>query len=162
MKITRTLCILFYTLTLSSCFRSADFTPVLYNNASNRHHELTDGNVGGSDDEWMSLINEFEAVIAADPNGEWADDAQYAIGSCWIWLSKGKDPVCIQHAIDALEKLLENYPDTPLVADAHYWLGACHFQLGDDNRATIHYQRVTSEYFNHSMSDLAQFNLARI
>ena len=162
MKITGTFCILFYTLTLSSCFRSADFTPVLYNNASSRHHELTDGNVGGSDDEWMSLIKEFEAVITANPNGEWADDAQYAIGSCWIWISKGKDPLRIQRAIDSLEKLLENYPDTPLVADAHYWIGTCHFQLGDDNRATIHYQRVTNEYFNHSMSELAQFNLARI
>lgn len=110
----------------------------------------------------MALINEFETVIAANPSGEWADDAQYAIGSCWIWLSKGTDPVRIRYAIDALEKLLVNYTDTLLVADAHYWLGSCHFQLGDDNRATIHYQRVTNEYFNHSMSELAQFNLARI
>lgn len=162
MKITRTFCILFYTLTLSSCFRSADFTPVLYNNASNRHHELTDGNVGGSDDEWMSLINEFEAVIAADPNGDWADDAQYAIGSCWIWLSKGTDPVRIRHAIDSLEKLLVNYTDTPLVADAHYWLGSCHFQLGDNNHAAIHFQKVINDFFSHSISELAQFDLARI
>ena len=162
MKITRTFCILFYTLTLSSCFRSADFTPVLYNNASNRHHELTDGNVGGSDDEWMSLINEFEAVIAADPNGDWGDDAQYAIGSCWIWLSKGTDPVRIRHAIDSLEKLLVNYTDTPLVADAHYWLGSCHFQLGDNNHAAIHFQKVINDFFNHSISELAQFDLARI
>lgn len=161
-KITGVCSFLFYVLTLSSCFRSADLTPVMYNHASNRHHALTDRNVGGSDEEWMSLIKEFEAVVTANPSGEWADNAQYAIGSCWIWLSKGSDPVRIRRAIDAIEKLLDNYPDTPLVADAHYWLGACHFQLGDDNRATIHYQRVTSEYYNHSMSELAQFNLARI
>ena len=134
----------------------------MYNSASNRHHQLTDGKVGESEDEWMSLIKEFEAIVTANPSGDWADDAQYAIGSCWIWLSKGKDPVRIQHAIDALEKLLENYPDTPLVADAHYWIGTCYFQLGDDNRATIHLQRIINNYFNHSISELAQFNLARI
>ena len=162
MKISGISILLSIVATLSSCFRSADLTPAMYNSASNRHHQLTDGKVGGSEDEWMSLINEFEAVITVDPNGEWADDAQYAIGSCWIWLSKGTNPVRIQRAIDALEKLLDDYPDTPFLADAHYWLGACYFQLGDDNRATIHYQRVTNEYFNHSMSELAQFNLARI
>ncbi|MDE0301126.1 MAG: N-acetylmuramoyl-L-alanine amidase [Candidatus Poribacteria bacterium] len=162
MKIAGVFLFLFYVLTLPSCFRSADLTPVMYNNASIRHHGLTDRNVGGSDDEWTALIKEFEAIVNANPKGEWADDAQYAIGSCWIWLSHGTEPVRIQYAIDALEKLLDHYPDTPLVADAHYWLGACHFQLGDDNRATTHYQKVTNEYFNHSMSELAQFNLARI
>ena len=110
----------------------------------------------------MALIKEFETVVAANPSGEWADDAQYAIGSCWIWLSKGTDPVRIRHAIHALEKLLENYPDTPLVADAHYWLGTCHFQLGDNNHAVIHFQKVINDFFSHSISELAQFDLARI
>ena len=147
---------------LSSCFRSADLTPTMYNSAANRHHQLTDGKVGESVDEWMSLIKEFEAIVAANPRGEWADDAQYAIGSCWIWLSKGTNPARIQHAIDALERLLENYPDTTLVADAHYWLGTCYLQLGNDNRATIYLQKVINNHFNHSISELAQFNLARI
>ena len=66
----------------------------------------------------MELIEEFEAIVAADPSGDWADDAQYAIGSCWIWLSKDSDPTSLQHAIKALEKLLKNYPDTPFAADA--------------------------------------------
>ena len=154
--------LLSFVITLFSCFRSADLTPAMYNSASNRHHQLTDVKVSGSEDEWMTLIKEFRAIVAANPSGERADDAQYAIGSCWIWLSKGTDPARIRHAIDALEKLLENYPDTPLAADAHYWIGTCQFQLGDDNRATIHLQRVINNYFNHSISELAQFNLARI
>ena len=110
----------------------------------------------------MALIKEFETVVAVNPSGEWADDAQYAIGSCWVWLSKGTDPVRIRHAIDALQKLLDDYPDTPLVADAHYWLGTCRFQLGDNNHATIHFQKVINDFFNHSISELAQFDLARI
>ena len=134
----------------------------MYNSASNRHHQLTDVKVSGSEDEWMALIEEFEAIIDANPSGEWADDAQYAIGSCWIWLSKKTDPVRIQHAIDALEKLLENYPDSPLAADAHYWLGDCHRQLGDDSLAATHYQKVINDYFNHPKSELAQFDLAQI
>lgn len=162
MKKTGAFIFLSFVITLSSCFRSADLTPAMYNSASNRHHQLTDGKVGGSEDEWILLIEEFEAIVAANPSGEWADDAQFAIGSCWIWLSKGADSVYLQRAIDALEKLLENYPDTPLVADVHYWLGTCQFQLGDDNRATIHLQKVINNYFNQSISELAQFNLARI
>ena len=154
--------LLSFVMTLSSCFRSVDLTPAMYSSASNRHHQLADRKVGGSEDEWMSLIEEFEAIVAANPSGECADDAQYAIGSCWIWLSKKTDPVRIQHAIDALEKLLENYRDTLLVADAHYWLGACHFQLDDSNHAAMHYQKVINDYFNHSISELAQFDLAQI
>ena len=134
----------------------------MYNSASNRHHQLTDRKVGSSEDEWRELIKEFEAVVAANPSGEWADDAQYAIGSCWIWLSKDMDPVRIRHAIDALEKLLANYTDTPLVADAHYWLGTCHFQLGENSRAVIHFQKVINDFFNRSISEFAQFDLARI
>ena len=162
MKRTSVFALFSFVITLSSCFRSADLTPAMYNSASNRHHQLTDRTVGGSEDEWMALIKEFETVVAANPSGEWADDAQYAIGSCWIWLSKGSDPVRIRHAIHALEKLLENYPDTPLVADAHYWLGTCHFQLGDNNHAAIHFQKVINNFFSHSISELAQFDLARI
>ena len=110
----------------------------------------------------MVLIEEFEAIIDANPSGEWADDAQYAIGSCWIWLSNTTDPVRIQRAIEALEKLLENYPDSALAADAHYWLGDCHRQHGDDGLAAMHYQKVINDYFSHSKSALAQFNLAQI
>ncbi len=162
MKRTSVLILFSFVITLSSCFRSVDLTPAMYNNASNRHHQLTERKVGGSEDEWVALIKEFEAVVAASPTGEWADDAQYAIGSCWIWLSKGTNPVRIRHAIDALEKLLENYADTPLVADAHYWLGTCYFLLGDNNLAAQRFQTVINEFFNHSMSELAQFDLARI
>ena len=134
----------------------------MYNSASNRHHQLTDSKVDESEDEWRSLIEEFEAIVAADPDGEWADDAQYAIGSCWIWLSKDTDTEPILNAIGALEKLLKNYPDSPLVADAHYWLGDCCVQIGADDLAAIHYQKVINAYFNHPMSELAQFNLAQI
>ena len=134
----------------------------MYNTASNRHHQLTEGKLDTSEDEWMELIEEFEAIVAADPSGDWADDAQYAIGSCWIWLSKDSDTASLQHAIKALEKLLKNYPDTPFAADANYWIGNCHLRLGDEDRAVIYYQRILNDYFHRPISDLAQFNLAQI
>ncbi len=134
----------------------------MYNSASNRHHQLTEGKLDTSEDEWMALIEEFEAIVAANPGGDWADDAQYAIGSCWIWLSKDSDPTSLQHAIKALGKLLKNYPDTPFAADANYWIGNCHLRLGDNDRAVIYYQRILNDYFHRPISDLAQFNLAQI
>ena len=75
---------------------------------------------------------------------------------------KTTGPARIQNAIEALEKLLQGYPDTPLAADAHYWLGDCYLQLGDDNRAAIHYQKVTNDYFDQLISEQSQFKLARI
>ena len=162
MKKIDVLILLSFVITLSSCFRSADLTPALYASASNRHHQLAKGEGAGSEGEWISLIEEFEAIVAINPDGEWADDAQYAIGSCRIWLSKGADLGSLQHAIDALEKLLKNYPDTPLAADAHYWIGNCYLQLGDANRAATHYQKVINDYFDQTVSELAQFNLAQI
>ena len=118
------------------------------------------GRVPASNQAWVSLIEEFQGIINADAKGEWADDAQYAIGSCWMWLRQDAELPPIQRAIGAFQKLIQDYPESQHVPEAHYWLGHCHALLGDHNRAATHYQDVISRYLDHPIADEAQLQLS--
>ena len=57
----------------------------LYSAASAKHYQLARGEILSTEAEWVSLIEEFQRTIDAEAEGEWADDAQYAIAS-WLAL----------------------------------------------------------------------------
>ena len=44
------------------------------------------------------------------------------------WDNKNEQPA-LDNAIAALTTLLQDYPDSPYAAEAHYWLGDCHDRL---------------------------------
>ncbi len=134
---------------------------LLYSAASAKHHQLVHGEIPATEAEWGSLIKEFQRTIDADKEGEWADDAQYAIASCWLWLGQRNEQPGLDNAITALKKLLQNYPDSPHAATAHYWLGDCYDRLGDRGAAVTHYQTVIGHYLNHTIADKAQLRLGR-
>ena len=133
----------------------------LYSAASAKHYQLARGEILSTEAEWVSLIEEFQRTIDAEAEGEWADDAQYAIASCWLWLGQSNEQPAIDNAIDALNKLHQDYPDSPHAADAHYWLGDCYNRLGDHSKAVAHYQTVISRYPADSAADKAQLRLGR-
>ena len=133
----------------------------LYSAASAKHYQLARGEILSTEAEWVSLIEEFQRAIDAEAEGEWADDAQYAIASCWLWLGQSDEQPAVDNAIDALNKLHQDYPDSPHSADAHYWLGDCYNRLGDHSKAVAHYQMVISRYPNDSAADKAQLRLGR-
>jgi N-acetylmuramoyl-L-alanine amidase len=133
----------------------------LYSAASAKHYQLARGEIPSTEAEWVSLIEEFQRAIDAEAEGEWADDAQYAIASCWLWLGQSNEQPAVDNAIDALNKLHQDYPDSPHAADAHYWLGDCYNRLGDHSKAVAHYQTVISRYPNDSAADKAQLRLGR-
>ena len=95
----------------------------LYRAAAAKHFQLAHGEMPSTDAEWDSLIKDLQDVINADAEGEWADDSQYAIASCWLWLGQGNEQPALDKAIAALKKLVQDYPDSPHAAEAHYWLG---------------------------------------
>ena len=107
------------------------------------------------------MIEEFQSVIDADAEGEWADDAQYAIASCWLWRGQRNKQPALDNAIAALKKVVQDYPDSLYAAEAHYWLGDSHDQLGDYGKAVPHYQTIISRYPNHAIADKAQLRLGR-
>ena len=133
----------------------------LYRAAAAKHYQLAHGEVPSTRAEWHSLIKEFQGAIEADTEGKWADDAQYATASCWLWLGQRNEQPALDNAIAALKKLLQDYPDSPYAAEAHYWLGDCHDRLGDYGKAVPHYQKVISRYPNHAIADKAQLRLGR-
>ena len=133
----------------------------LYAAASAKHYQLVHGEIPSTEAEWGSLIEKFQRVIDADVEGEWADDAQYAIASCWLWLGQGYEQPVLDNAIAALKKLVQNYPNSPYAPEAHYRLGDSYDRLQDYGKAVPHYQTIISRYSNHALADKAQLRLGR-
>lgn len=136
-------------------------TSFLYRAAAAKHYQLAQGEIPSTEAEWDSLIEEFQGIINADAEGEWADDSQYAIASCWLWLEQGNEQPALDNAITALKKLVQDYPNSPHAAEAYYWLGDSYDRLGTYNKAVPHYQTVISRYPNHAVADKAQLRLGR-
>ena len=133
----------------------------LYRAAAAKHYQLAHGEIPSTEAEWKSLIEDFQDVIDADAEGKWADDAQYAIASCWLWLGQRDKQPALDNAITALKKLVQDYPNSLYAAEAHYWLGDCYDRLGNYGKAVPHYQAVISRYPNHAIADRAQLRLGR-
>ena len=166
MKIHTYLLILFISLLLAC----APVTPpspappdasTLYRAAAAKHYQLAHGEIPSTEAEWNSLIAKFQGTIDADTEGEWVDDAQYAIASCWLWLGQRNEQPALDNAITALTTLLQDYPNSPHAAEAYYWLGDCHDRLQDHGKAVPHYQTIVSRYPNHAIVDKAQLRLGR-
>ena len=56
-----------------------------YKEASHRYHSYAGGEKDATVEEWRALVLEFEKIIDTDPQGPFADNAQYAIASSWVW-----------------------------------------------------------------------------
>ena len=133
-----------------------------YRSTSSRHQAYASGQVRATAAEWQVLISEYQEVIDMNAQGPSADDAQYAIGSSWIWSIKAGDTEAPQQAIEAFQKLIRNYPNSQYVPQAHYWLGRCYAYIGDDYQAITQYQIVESRYSGSEIFHLAQLELARV
>ena len=133
-----------------------------YKEASLRHHAYASGEKDATAEEWRALVLEFEDVIDTDPDGPYADNAQYAIASSWVWNIKAGDSEAPQHAIKALQKLIHNHPNSQYVPDAHYWLGRCYDYINMDYQAITQYQIVENRYADSELLESAQLELARL
>ena len=133
-----------------------------YEGAALRHRAYTSGQTHATATEWHTLISDFQEVIDTDPQSPAADDAQYAIASSWVWQIKTGATDAPHQAIEAFQKLIRNYPNSPYVPQAHYWLGRCYAYIGHDYQAITQYQIVGNRYAGSEISDLAQLGLARV
>ena len=149
-------------LSLAICLTVGCMSMPGYKEVSERHHAYASGETLGTLSDWHTLISEYEAVLRMDAQGASADDAQYAIASCWIWCVKAGDPEAAHRAIEAFQKLIRTYPDSPYVPQAYYWLGRSYSHLGDSTRAVQNYQVVTNRYAEADIAEKAQLELGRI
>ena len=157
MKIWCSCLLILFGLILSGCVSMSS-----YREASLRHQAYTNGQRHATAAEWRTLISEFQEVIDRDAHGPLADDAQYAIGSSWVWSIKVGDTEAPDQAIEAFQKLIRSYPNSRYVPRAHYWLGRCYTYIGDDYQAITQYQIVESRYRGSEIFDPAQLELARV
>lgn len=133
-----------------------------YKEAAQRHSAYASGQTYATAAEWRALIPEFQKIIDTDPQGQMADDAQYAIGSSWVWSIKTGDTQAPWLAIQAFQELIHIYPTSQYVPQAHYWLGRCYHYVGDDYQAITQYQLVENRYPGSEVSDPARLELARV
>lgn len=152
------LCLLIFPLAVvSGCMSMSGYKEV-----SLRHHAYATGTAPATATEWRALISEFQRVIDADPKGQSADDAQYAIASSWLWIINTGNTEASHRAIEAFKKLIYTYPTSEYVPFAYYWLGRCYDYIGDDYQSIIQYHLVENRYADSEMSAFAKLELARL
>ena len=82
----------------------------------------------------------FSSVMKQFPYSPVIDDAISQYAYCFFREENW------QQTIETFNFLLENYPETRRAAEAHYHIGMCYRNLGDNGSALRAYETVTSEF----------------
>lgn len=96
---------------------------------------------------------EVNATESATDNSD-TDHAAYEVAYQYI---RGKD---YAHAVDAMQEFITKYPDSPYIANAHYWLGELFLTRGDFDKATQQLETVIQKYPDSSKVSDAILKLA--
>ena len=64
---------------------------------------------------------QYESIVARNPEGEYADDAQYLIGLCYYKAANG-DSALLENSVSAFQKVIEQYGDSPNAVEGYYGL----------------------------------------
>jgi tol-pal system protein YbgF len=99
---------------------------------------------------------EFQNFLAAYPNSEYSDNAQFWIGECYFFEKK------YESAILEYEKVTKNYPNGNKVPYALLKQGLSFLKLGDKTSAKLLLQEVIKNYPNTSQARIARSNLQEI
>ncbi len=143
--------ILLVSLCISCGIRSVSYGPPereiekLYTRADAAYNRLLEGKTGSSRRRWRNVIRQFQEIARDYSGSQFADDAQYKVGSCYIQAS-GLLEDSPQKAIDALEYLIKRYPDSEFVDDARYWKAYSYSLKKDYMRSMAEYKRFMSDH----------------
>lgn len=100
--------------------------------------------------------SEFQEFLAAYPDSEYSDNAQFWIGECYFFEQK------YESAILEYEKVTKNYPNGNKVPYALLKQGISFLKLGDKTSAKLLLQEVIKTYPNTSQARIARSNLQEI
>lgn len=84
---------------------------------------------------------QYEAVVANNPEGEYADDAQYLVGLCYYKAAEG-DLALLEKSVTAFEKMLADYGDSPNAVEAYYGLVSAYRDLALKQENAGHWAKV--------------------
>jgi tol-pal system protein YbgF len=99
---------------------------------------------------------EFKNFLAAYPDSEYSDNAQFWLGECYFFEKK------YEAAILEYEKVAKNYPNGNKVPYALLKQGISFLRLGDKTSARLLLQEVIKNYPNTSQARIARSNLQEI
>ncbi|MDE0505112.1 MAG: tetratricopeptide repeat protein, partial [Candidatus Poribacteria bacterium] len=74
-----------------------------------------------AEERFAEAAEQYQNVVANNPSGEYADDAQYLIGLCY-YKAAADDPAILDNSVAAFEKMIADYGDSPNAIEAYYGL----------------------------------------
>jgi tol-pal system protein YbgF len=95
----------------------------------------------------------FLDFLAAHPDSEYADNAQYWLGESYYGTHN------FELALEAFEGLLSRFPDSPKVADGLLKIGYTHYELKQWEEARAALTQVQEQYPNTTLARLAESRL---
>jgi TolA-binding protein len=105
---------------------------------------------------WSLAISGFDAVLRACPRCEAAGEAQFYIGETHYAQNKWRE------AIDAYGLVIQNYRNSPFVADAYRKRGQAYAQSGQMDKAREMWEAVIKLFPESDAARLASQDLQRI
>jgi len=107
-------------------------------------------------EDYNDAIITFQQLINDYPDSEYADNAQYYIGS----INEKKLGYYIQALLE-YQKLIDNYPDSEFIDDAQLGTGNCYYATKDYSHAIEAYQKLIDDYSESSLLPLAQYSIGQ-
>ena len=74
-----------------------------------------------SGERFLEAASQYESIVARNPAGEYADDAQYLTGLCYYKAAKD-EPALLEKSVTAFQKVMDEYSDSPNAIEAYYGL----------------------------------------
>jgi len=83
---------------------------------------------------FVEAAQQYQQIVDANPDGEFADDAQYLVGLSYN-NAKGDVPANLNKAIDAFQKVIDNYPESPNAIEAYYGIILARKELSETDES---------------------------
>lgn len=106
----------------------------IYKPAEDMYNGLSDRKIRNSQRNWNTVIRQFDKIVKDHPKSQYADDAQYKLGLCYL-RTHGVLEDSSQKAISAFKALIENYPDSKFLEGSYYLMAYAHTLAGDYDSA---------------------------
>jgi tol-pal system protein YbgF len=120
--------------------------------AYNAAFELTKGR------RFQQAIDAFNELLVKYPNGQYASNAYYWLGECYLALPEPN----LEKARQSFMQVVNLYPTNAKVPDSLYKLGIVYHRLGDRSQALGYLDRVQAQYPGTRAAQLAQAYAAEL
>ena len=92
---------------------------------------------------FAEAAEQYQNVVANNPSGEYADDAQYLIGLCY-YKAAADDPAILDSSVAAFEKMIADYGASPNAIEAYYGLALAYRDIALKRGDTSQWPKVMS------------------